>query len=402
MPTLQNYNTFTGVHWETGTIHNYYAARGVKAPHTGQPYSEALLLGISGGVVMGYFTFVYEGVDPQARVLTRNTFDPWDTMLARLGVVQDVVQTTNPEKGLKNLLQTLEEGVPAIVWADAYSMPYNTMPYAEMGMWWMSPLLVFGYDETADSVHIADRASVPLTVSTSTLAAARARVKKDKFRLITLEAPDESKLATAVHKGIWDCIKLFTEHPPKGGKNSFGFAAYTWWAEQLKKPKARHSWEKLFPAGKPMYAGLTSLFSDIRLFGKNDHADREGYAQFLDEASVILGKPALKEVATVFRRSGLAWKQLSEMVLPDEIALFREARERMLHKSQLFRQQGGAAREEIRQIEARLQEIKTAVSAHFPLTQPDVVALRRQLAEQVMVIHDIEKEAITALQTIMA
>jgi hypothetical protein len=32
-----------GRHWETGSIHNALALQGVKAPHTGQPYSEASL-----------------------------------------------------------------------------------------------------------------------------------------------------------------------------------------------------------------------------------------------------------------------------------------------------------------------------------------------------------------------
>ena len=76
MPVLDNYSHFTGRHWETGTVCNYLAYQGITAPHTGQPYSEALLLGVSGGVVMGYFTFAYEGYDPHVALLTRNTFDP--------------------------------------------------------------------------------------------------------------------------------------------------------------------------------------------------------------------------------------------------------------------------------------------------------------------------------------
>ena len=51
---------FTGRHWETGSIHNALAVQGIKAPHTGQPYSEALLLGVSGGIAFGYFTFEYK------------------------------------------------------------------------------------------------------------------------------------------------------------------------------------------------------------------------------------------------------------------------------------------------------------------------------------------------------
>lgn len=143
MPILNNYQQFNGRHWETGTVCKFLAYTGVKAPHTGRPYSEALLMGISGGVVMGYFSFAYKGYDPQARILTRNTFDPLDTMLARLGVVQHRRHTTSPEKGVANLLDTLEGGEPAIVWADYFSLPYNAFPYDE-GMWAMFPILVYG------------------------------------------------------------------------------------------------------------------------------------------------------------------------------------------------------------------------------------------------------------------
>jgi hypothetical protein len=88
MAVLYDYHHFLGRHWETGSVCNHFAYQGVKAPHTGKPYSEAMLLGISGGIVMGYFSFSYEGYDPQARILTRNTFNPLDTLLERLGVVQ--------------------------------------------------------------------------------------------------------------------------------------------------------------------------------------------------------------------------------------------------------------------------------------------------------------------------
>ncbi|MCB9134903.1 MAG: BtrH N-terminal domain-containing protein, partial [Anaerolineales bacterium] len=190
MTILPNYHEFKGHHWETGTVRNFYAYRGVKAPHTGEPYTEALLMGVSGGAVMGYFTFAYEGHDPQCRILTRNTFDPLDTMLTRLGVAQHVQHTANPDKGRANLLDTLDSGIPAIVWADHFSLPYtyNVTPYEQM--WAMLPILVYGYDEAADTVWIADRAEVPLTATPAELHAARARVKQDKFRILTLDPPN--------------------------------------------------------------------------------------------------------------------------------------------------------------------------------------------------------------------
>ena len=94
---------FNGRHWETGSIHNALTLQGIKAPHTGGPYSEALLLGISGGITFGYFTFEYKGYLPHVAMLTRNTFSPFSTMLERLGIAQDVQQTSKPDIAEKNL-----------------------------------------------------------------------------------------------------------------------------------------------------------------------------------------------------------------------------------------------------------------------------------------------------------
>jgi hypothetical protein len=232
MPLLDSYEQFDGLHWETGSVRNYLAAVGAKAPHTGRPYTEALLMGISGGAVMGYFSFAYAGYDPHVVILTRNTFDPLDTLLARLGIVQAVQQTSKPERAVANLTEALTDGTPAIVWADQYTLPYNALP-PDAGMWAMLPILVYGYDQQQDTVWIADRARVPLTVTTAELAAARARAKNAKYRLLTLDHPDPEKLRSAVTAGIWDSIKLYTEAPPKGAAHNFGFAAYRHWAELL-------------------------------------------------------------------------------------------------------------------------------------------------------------------------
>jgi hypothetical protein len=401
MAILNDYRQFQGRHWETGTVGNAFAYRGFRAPHTGRPYSEALLLGVSGGAVVGYFSFAYEGYPPQARLLTRNTFDPWDTMLSRLGVAQAIHQTAKPERAVTNLVNALDEGLPAIVWADMWSLPYNALAY-DRGMWAMFPVLVYGYDEAAGVVHLADRARVGLTCTAAELAAARGRVKQDKHRLITLEAPDPDKLAAAVSAGIWDCLRLYTEAPPKGSKNNFGLAAYHTWVEMLTKPKARLSWERVFPAGQPMFDGLTSAFSDIAIFGKEGGAERGVYADFLDEAGVILGRPALSEAAPTFRAAAGAWDALGQALLPDEIAPFGEARALLLERHSRFLNEGNAARPRMEAIDARLAEIRAALADDFPLTAPQVEAHRAAIAAQVMAVHDIEAMAVAALREAMA
>jgi len=399
MPTLANYNQFEGTHWETGSVRNFFAHRGVSAPHTGRPYSEAFFLGVSGGITVGYFTFAYEGYDPQCNILTRNTFDPLDTLLSRLGVVQNLEHTRNAERAVAILTDTLEDGLPAMVWADMWHLPYNALPYDE-GMWGAFPIVVYGYEPEKNIVRIADRAQVPLTVTPDELAAARGRIKKNKFRLLTLEAPDPDKLAAAVHLGIYDTIRLFTEKPPKGARHNFGLAALEYWAQMLQRPKQRQSWEKLFPAGRPMYAGLTSAYSFAFLFGKGDgqDAERSLYAGFLDEAAVLLERPALGEAAGLFRASAEAWRRLPAALLPGDVAPFREARELMWRKHVLFLEQGGAALDEIQAINGRLKAIGESMSSDFPLSQPEVTAYRERLAQQILDIHDAERAAVQALQ----
>jgi hypothetical protein len=403
MPTIANYNQFDGTHWETGSVRNFFAQRGFRAPHTSEPYSEAFLLGISGGIVMGYFTFLYEGYDPQCNILTRNTFDPLDKMLSRLGVVQALEHTAKPERAEAILIDTLEGGQPAIVWADMWSLPYNALPRDE-GMWGAFPLLVYGYEPGEETVYIADRARVPLTITPAELAAARSRIKKIKNRLLTLDAPVEDKLASAVRLGICDTIQLFSEKPPKGSKNNFGLNAYQFWAKMLTQPKQRLSWEKQFPAGLPMYAGLTSAYNFAFLFGKGKEQDAERglYANFLQEAALLLHNPALNEAAAWFRAAASAWQQLPSFLLPDAIQPFAESRELMLHKHTRFLDRGGQALEEIQAINNRLGEIRAAMTANFPLTQEEVLAFRERLAEKILAIHDVEETAVQALQDAIA
>ncbi len=400
MTVLKNYNQFNGIHWETGSVCNHLASRGFIAPHTGQPYSEALLMGVSGGAVMAYFSFTYEGHDPHARILTRNTFDPWDTMLARLGVIQTIKHSTKTEKGTKNLLDMLDDGVAPIVWADVCSLPYRSNTLDEE-MWFTIPMVVYGYDTAAKTVYIADRAKTGLTATTAEFDTARSRIKKYKHRIAMLDAPDEGKLASAVQAGIWDTIKLYTEKPPKGSKNNFGLLAFANLRKMLTRPKSRLSWEKIFPAGRPMTAGLRWLYSDINHFGKNSPAERDTYADFLDEASLILGNDDLKGVAQLFRQALPAWEAFSETILPDHIPYFQETKSLMNREKELFLTEGNRSLNERKAIHDHLTERLIQSETDFPLTAEQVNIHREHMADALATIEQIETKAIQALKDAM-
>jgi hypothetical protein len=404
MTTLKNYKHFAGRHYETGAVHNLLAYQGVKAPHTGQPLSEATLLGISGGLAFGYFTFAYQGYTPHMVLLTRNTFDPLPALLERLGMVQEVLQTTNAKKAEANLLEVLESGRPALVWADAYSLPYNNMAAADK-MWAMFPLVVFGYD--GQEALIADRSGKPFTVAASDFQKARARVKQDKFRVMALDLPDTGKVASAVHKGLCQSLRLFTEGPPRGTRNNFGLSGMQHWARMLINTRNPQGWERFFPAGPKLWAALVGhgtqpgLFNWILAWGDGG-AERERYAQALDEAAKLLKRPKLTTAASSFRRAHAEWQTLGAVALPERVRAFRTARALLAEREKRFITQGPAALKEIKQINQHLAKLDTAASKKFPLTGREVVALRQAMSEQVLKIHALEQEAVGQMEKALA
>ncbi|TAK11809.1 MAG: DUF4872 domain-containing protein [Anaerolineae bacterium] len=359
---------------------------------------------MSGGIAFGYFIFQYEGHLPHMVVLTRNTFDPFQTILQRLGVVQDILQTTTPAKGLRNLLDVLDSGRPAIVWADMVNLPYNALQRAT-DYWAMMPLVVFGHD--GEHAFLADRSSQPLTVTAAELEAARARVKKDKFRVLSIDPPRPEKLASAVSNGIWDCIRLFTEKPPRGTTRNFGLSAMQHWASMLTNTRNPQSWARALPPGPEMFAALSGhgavpgLYSWVQAWGDGG-GERARYAKFLEEAAVILERPALKQVAPLFRKSHAAWAELADLALPKSVPALAEARRLHDKRASLFWERGSEALDELLALAEKQRELSARMKREFPLDEAQAADLRAALSAQVLKIHDIEKQAVQAMQDAMA
>lgn len=392
---------FDGRHWETGSVHNALALQGFTAPHTGKPFSEALMLGVSGGIAFGYFTFEYKGYLPHLALLTRNTFDPFPTILERLGIAQDVRQTNKAEIAEKNLIEALESGMFPILWADQFSLPYNDLGY-NSSMWAMFPILAVALD--GKDVLIADRSSRPLHIHMDELTKARGRVKEDRYRLITLDAPQPAKLAAAVSKGIYQCLQLFTEKPPKGAAHNFGFAAYQRLADMLVNTRNKQSWERFFGPGVRMYhalagaVGQPGAYSWIQTWGSAPGAERGLYADFLDEAAIILDKPALKDAAGKFRESFSLWCDAADALLPDNVPLLGESKYLIQRKHDLFIEEGDSVLPEIKNINARLNELLAQAETEFPLSQAEAADFRAHLHDILLKISAVEQGAVDSLQ----
>lgn len=398
---VPGYAQFGGAHSDCAALQHVLAYRGAVAPHTGQPPTEALLLGISGGVSVLYFVFEYAGHDPHFYLGTRFLEDPLGATCARLGLPARVQETTSAQKAAASLTAALAGGQPAIVWADRSSLPYNGLKPSTEGAA-MLPLVVYGYDADADQVLLADRAGVSLTITLAELAAARALQASTKHRMVTLSAPAAlDNLAAAVTEGIRACVAVYTEAPKKGFKNNFGLAALLKWAEGVADPKDRKGWPHLFPPGPLLYDALVAVFRYIELFETSGSASRPLYADFLDEAAGILNQPALGAGAALFREAGRRWSALAAAVLPDTVDPLAETRALLVQRNRLFRERGQDAQPEMQAATERLAAIRAEMGAAFPLDPGAVTALLGELRAHILGIHAVEAAAVAALRALV-
>jgi hypothetical protein len=410
MTLLKDYHHFDGLAWATGYPTNVLAYQGVKAPHTGQPYTEAMLMGINGGLCMGYFSFEYEGHAPHTHILTRYIFDETPgALFERLGIPMNAQATLDPEKAIANVLNALAKGLPVVAWVDMASLAYNfgmgtnftrlddrTAGEEQAEMWLIMPVVVYGYDRAAGVVHLADRARVGLQVSAEQFAQARTRLAKVKNRIMTLGAPNPDKLPAAILAGIQACIDIFSGKSPQ--PSNFGFEGYKRWATLLRETKNKKAWAKEYAPGPRMYNGLVTAYESMELWYTGGRGARHLYADFLDEAAVVLNNAALREVGTQFREAAACWEALSAALLPEGIAPFRQARDLMTRNYHLFVSQGAASLEERKRIVSQLRGLRAQMKADFPLSEAQAATMRSELAERVMAIHDVEVVALDMLR----
>ncbi|HEX2622052.1 MAG TPA: DUF4872 domain-containing protein [Phototrophicaceae bacterium] len=399
MTVLTDYHHFDGLTWNIGYLCNMLAYQGVIAPHTGKPFTEAMLSGINGGVCAGYFVFEYEGYEPHLHFLTRYPFNDHlpDMVFERLGIVHHVQQTTNPQKATANVLNALAKGKPAAVWGDIISLYEGAA--APNDYWFITPFLVYGHDLSGGVVNVADRARVPITTTTENLDRARARVKKTKFRMMTVDSLNTDRLPEAILGGIKSCIGLYYGEGAPGAPQNFGFNAFIKWADALKDTRGAKSWAKQFAPGSRMYAGLVSSYKYLEVWFTGGCGARGVYADFLSEAATVLDNPGLAEASAKFRFSADLWQQLTQSLLPDNVAPFKTTRELLNQHYELFLNQGNAARDKRQQLQQQLDTLKAEVSADFPLSESEVAGMRSDLRDHVMAIHDAEQDAIVVLKT---
>jgi hypothetical protein len=165
-------------------------------------------------------------------------------------------------------------------------------------------------------VPLDDRVLAPRIVSREVLEAARGRVGSYKNRLCVIEPSrgelPVSLLRDAVRAGLADAAEYLGS-----SSDSFGLPAWRKWARMMtgNAPKA---WPRVFASGRGLASALLATYEGIQPVGRYGGHLRGLYADFLDEAAVLLEEPALLSAANSWREAAARWQALAELALPVE------------------------------------------------------------------------------------
>ena len=399
---VPNYKQFGGINPYTASIRNVAAQLGATAPHTNKPFSEAMILGVGGGIGAGYMMIDYKVISAMVMIGTRHLWHSDNVkfmrrICTRIGLKSEVKETTGKKAAQSNLRRPIEEGRPALAWLDLASIPYASLP-EEYRRSFYHLVVVIGLDDTNEIAYLDDRAPAPTAVSQAKLAEARAAIRTYKNRIMVAEQSDEPvNLRSAVEAGIGDCYEGLLNPRIK----TFGLESLTQWAKLVANPNDKRGWPKTFEDPTELYKTLAWVHHWIETGGTGGGALRGMYADFLDEAAIILDKPGLGGVAQRYRESSRLWSALAVAALPDSIPLFRETRDLNLRKRDLFHQQGCTALPEIEEINRRLLAIESEVPKSSQLSASETTGLLTDLRDHVLGVYAVEKEAANKLQDLV-
>lgn len=387
---------FPGAHPETTALRAALAHAGVTNPATGDFFTEAMVFGIAGGIGAGVFHFYYAAEDfASFYVAGRHRWHESDAYVhdacTRFGVTPTVLESGGKKKAASLLAEAVEQTGCAIAWVDMGLLPYRGVPPGLEGGGYH---VVTVYRINEGEALIGDLMDEPIAIALDDLAAARARIKKQKNRVLTVGGPQQDfDLREAVLAGVQACHDGLMNQRMK----NFTLEAFKTWADRIHGSSGKESWEQVFPPGHRLLQGLRSVYDFTEHYHTGGGLMRPLYAEFFREASVALDDEALSPLAEMYTDLGRLWSDLADAALPDNVAPFRETKELLARREEAFLSQGPAATEEVKGIWTQLNVLEQAMSKDFPLTEAECATLRAELKERILDIYAKECAAQEAL-----
>ncbi|MDJ0315298.1 BtrH N-terminal domain-containing protein [Arthrobacter sp. H35-D1] len=332
MPADYNHRTDYS-HWDAGLRTRVLAASAVLNPFTGEPFSEAALAGLGGGI--GFMVFTFDGKETTtASVVTRFHPGPYtENLLRRSGANIHIQQTGSAALAQSRLDAALETGVPVVVRVVHGTLPWIPAdPLADMDSVDVAVVARDGEDYFVD-----DGDGRLERISAHSLAAARTSRKADKHwqghvvggggEALTAEVLTAEVLRRTMAETAQELLsQQAPPGVPAGYAKNFGILGMQSWAQRLRDTSTRYGWARIFGDPQRAVEGLGMLHGVLagkRFSGPG--ALRPLYAQFLREVakygqgSTGVGLSAmdlegLAEAAAHYELLGKQWEDLAALI----------------------------------------------------------------------------------------
>jgi hypothetical protein len=376
------------------------AHAGVRDPHTKEPFSEAMVFGIAGGIGIGVFSFLYEKENfasffVAGRHSWQDDLTYFEGACDRLGLKPVVKEATGAKAADKQLREALADG-PCIAWVDAAHLPHLALPAMFSGGAY-HVITVYRIDDAKGEALIGDRGDEPVTIPLAALAEARGRIKKQKNRLLSLPPSKGTQdLAALVEGGLRACHQGLV----KQRMTNFTLEAIRVWGERMHGSKDKEAWERVFTPGKRLWRGLVSIYDFIEHYGTGSGLCRPIFADFLREAGEALKRPKLHSLAEGYAELGRAWSALADAALPDTVPPLRKAKELHARKAELLA--AGDSVEEVGALWKEIADLERQAGECFPLSEAQSAALRQALQSRIMALYESEVAAHEAMGQVIS
>lgn len=399
--SVARYQPYAGRFKHTKTLATLLRHAGIVAPHTGEPWTEAMLLGLGGGLGAGYILWEFKA--HSSAVLTLGFHHRWnyaaewyDHALRRVGAEGVWMQTGGKRRAAKALEAALRNGHPAACWVDEFHMPYLHVGEAFEGCFGWVVTVIAADDEHAVVDEVWGK---PLTLDRAALDQARARIGSYKHRQLTVNpGAGCADLAAVVREGIAAHVDYLG-----GTSTSFGLGALRKWGRTLNDRKNNKGWPRVFADRTRLASVFRSMREGIALRGMDGAGLRALYADFLAEAADALGDATLREASATYADLAHRWRALADAPFPgadaahpmagvDRLTELRDA----LDARFAALQAGDLAA--VATESARTDRLNSALDRDPPWTSAQQDALFAALSEQVQGLWLAERAAVSALR----
>jgi hypothetical protein len=362
-----------------------------------------MLFGIAGGVGIGVAAFHYAKENFSSFFLAGRHlwFDDksyLENALKAFGLKATIKESAGAKTAEKQLRDVLADG-PCVAWVDMALLPHRALP-AEFAGGGYHIVPIYRIDDDAKAAIIGDLTDEPIEIPLTDLAAARARIKKQAHRLLSVpKGAAKFDLAALIRDGLRIC-RAMTAKPGKGPLAWSTLESLKRCRDRMANSKDKESWEKLFPPGPNLWRALTWINLTVEWYGTGGGLCRCMMADFLNEAADALADDRLKIVAQQYTSLGHEWSALADTALSKGVPAFRKAKEQQARYAELLSTNGSIG--EKREVWGKLDALAAEVKACFPLNDAQAADLRAELQGRMTRIIALEEAALAEIAKLVS